>query len=50
MAASRIWLLAERVAAAVAARGRRVYLHGEIPPNDGGLAAGQLAALLARRT
>lgn len=39
-------LLAERVADAVAAQGARVYLPSMVPPNDGGLAAGQLAVSL----
>jgi hydrogenase maturation protein HypF len=39
--------LAERVREEIAGRGRRVHLHGLVPPNDGGLAAGQLAIALA---
>lgn len=39
-------LLAERVAEAVVAEGARVYLPGMVPPNDGGLAVGQLAVSL----
>jgi len=43
-------LLTTRVAAAVADQGKRVYVPGMIPPNDGGLAVGQLAvALLSER-
>jgi hydrogenase maturation protein HypF len=42
-------LLAERTADAVREVGRRPHLHGEVPPGDGGLAAGQLAVALARR-
>jgi hydrogenase maturation protein HypF len=40
-------LLAERTAEAVQAAGRRVHLHGFVPPGDGGLAAGQLAIAMA---
>ncbi|CAN5176786.1 carbamoyltransferase HypF [soil metagenome] len=39
-------LLAERVAGGLREQNRQVYLHGEIPPGDGGLAAGQLAVAL----
>jgi hydrogenase maturation protein HypF len=42
--------LAERTLEALEASGRRVYLHGQIPPGDGGLAVGQLAVALARQT
>ena len=41
-------LLAERTAEEIGAAGRRVHLHGQVPPGDGGLAAGQLAVALAR--
>src|SRR5262249_25989658 len=44
--------LAVRVREALEKLGRRVYSHGLIPPNDGGLAAGQLAigaAILDRK-
>ena len=41
-------LLTERVVDALAGSGRPLGLHQRIPPNDGGLAAGQLAIGLAR--
>lgn len=41
-------LLAERVSAMLSQAGRLVYRHREIPPGDGGLAAGQLAAAVLR--
>jgi hydrogenase maturation protein HypF len=40
-------LLLSRTRAALERLGRRVYCHQAIPPNDGGLAAGQLAVALA---
>jgi hydrogenase maturation protein HypF len=40
-------LLLERTRMALERAGRRVYHAGRIPPNDGGLAAGQLAVALA---
>src|SRR5262249_11378034 len=43
-------LLLERTRDALHAVGRRVDHAGHIPPNDGGLAAGQLAVALARMT
>jgi hydrogenase maturation protein HypF len=42
-------LLLERTLTALQAGGRRVYHASRIPPGDGGLAAGQLAAALAAR-
>lgn len=43
-------LLAERTVLALASVGRQAYLHSQIPPGDGGLAVGQLAAALAHWT
>jgi hydrogenase maturation protein HypF len=40
-------LLLERTRAALRAGGRRVYYASRVPPNDGGLAAGQLGRALA---
>jgi hydrogenase maturation protein HypF len=39
--------LAEATMSRIEAKGRRAWLAGAIPPNDGGLAAGQLAVSLA---
>ncbi len=41
-------LLSERTQEALENEGRHVCCHGQIPPNDGGLAVGQLAVALAR--
>jgi hydrogenase maturation protein HypF len=41
-------LLTERTEDALRALGRQVFLHSQVPPGDGGLAAGQLAVALAR--
>ena len=41
--------LVELVAAEIRKNGQELGLPGRIPPNDGGLAAGQLAIVLARR-
>ena len=41
-------LLTERAAERLEAAGFRVLLHRELPPNDGGLAAGQVAVAAAR--
>jgi len=41
-------LLLERTAAALAARGFPVRLHRRVPPNDGGIALGQVAVAAAR--
>lgn len=43
-------LLLERLVATLRASGRRVYYSGRIPPNDGGLAVGQLAVSLSERS
>ena len=42
-------LLSMRVQVALERIGRRVYPPGAIPPNDGGLAVGQLMVALARK-
>ncbi|MFN4259122.1 MAG: carbamoyltransferase HypF [Gemmataceae bacterium] len=39
-------LLMERTLSALQALNRQVYTHGQVPPGDGGLAVGQLAAAL----
>lgn len=41
-------LLTSRTRAALEAVGKRVYTHEKIPPNDGGLAVGQLAVAVAQ--
>lgn len=43
------WLV-EQLAAACATTGRRLYWPRRVPPNDGGLAVGQLALALVRQT
>src|SRR5262249_38340118 len=40
-------LLTERCLDLIRACGRRVYFPGQVPPGDGGLAVGQLAAAMA---
>jgi hydrogenase maturation protein HypF len=42
--------LTEKTLARLSAAGFQPYWHQHIPPNDGGLALGQLAALAAERT
>lgn len=41
-------LLTERCLDMIRASGRRVYFPGQVPPGDGGLAVGQLAAAMAK--
>ena len=40
--------LTERVVASLDTAGFRPYWHQRIPPNDGGIAVGQIAAVLAQ--
>ncbi|HSJ14339.1 MAG TPA: hypothetical protein VK939_07980, partial [Longimicrobiales bacterium] len=40
-------ILVERVTEALRARGFRVLLHRQVPPNDGGIAYGQIAVAAA---
>ena len=41
--------LVEKTVATLSAAGLRIYTHQQVPPNDGGIALGQIAALLHAR-